>query len=166
MAVDLGDLIEMVQSEVDAPGEDSFPNATDDDWLNNLRSAFWEAVLDGVISPSKYTEDEGSITPIDVTDPDLSREMQQLIVLYAGVRVIRNKIRTMNTVFRTKAGPVEFETQQSANVFKTILDELVRRRNLILTRLSDVGAANSYYIDMVLARDDAMSFGDVTWVNY
>ena len=166
MAVDLGDMIEFLQTEVDAPGEDSFPDATDDDWLSNLRSAYWEVVLDGIVSGSRYTETDGLIEPTDTTDDDLSRELQQLVVLYAGVRVIRNKIRTMNTVFRTKAGPVEFETQQSANVFKTILDQLIRRRNIILERLSDLGSANSYYVDMVLARDESLTYGDSYWLNY
>lgn len=166
MAVDLGDLTELLLAEVDAPGEDSFPDATDDDWVNNLRSAFWEAVLDGVIPPNQFTENDGLVAPVDENGEDLSRELQQLIILYAGVRVIRNKMRVMNTLFRSKAGPVEFETQQSANVLKAIMDELVRKRNLVLQRLSDLGTVESHYIDMVIERNDSIAFGDTVWVNY
>jgi len=166
MAVDLGDLTELLLAEVDAPGENSFPDATDDDWLNNLRSAYWEIVLDGIIPPNKYTESDGIITPTDPDGEDLARDLQQLVVFYAGVRIIRNKLRVMNTTFRSKAGPVEFETQQSANVLRAILDELVRKRNIVLERLSDMGVADTHYIDMVLERNDALAFGETIWVNY
>lgn len=163
MAVDLSDLVELLRSEVDAPGEDSFPDAVENDWVNQLRSAFWEGVLDGVISG--YEEDEGIVSPT-TGSTDLSRDLQQLVIFYAGVRVIRNKLRTMGTAFRAKAGPVEYETQNSAQVLKSILDELVRKRNLILTRLSDMGSVDSHYIDMIIYRDEAQAYGDAWWVRY
>jgi hypothetical protein len=165
MAIDLGDLIEFLQSEVDAPGEDSFPDASDDDWLSNLQSAFWEAVLDGVIDPGLFTESDGVITPVSGST-EISRELQQLIVFYAGVRVVRNKIRNMNTVFRAKAGPVEYETQQAATVLKALLDELVRKRNLILTRMSDLGGTSTFYVDSVIERDRSIGHRDTIWINY
>lgn len=163
MAVDLSDLVELLQAEVDAPGEDSFPEAVENDWVNQLRSAFWEVVLDGVLTG--YTEDEGIVSPSSGST-DLSREYQQLIIFYAGVRVIRNKLRTIGTLFKAKAGPVEYETQNSAQVLKSIMDELVRRRNLILSRLSDLGTIDSVYVDMVIQRDESMAYGDSWFVRY
>lgn len=163
MAIDLSDLVELLRSEVDAPGEDSFPDAVEDDWVNQLRSAFWEVVLDGVIS--SYEETDGIVTPTSGTT-DLARDLQQLVIFYAGVRVIRNKLRTMGTAFRAKAGPVEYETQNSAQVLKSILDELVRKRNVILNRLSDMGSVDSHYIDMIMYRDEALTYGDSWFVRY
>lgn len=160
MAVDLGDLIESLQREVSPPGEDLFPNATDDDWFGNLQDAFWEARLDGLLEG--FTESDGSVVPTSGTT-DLSRDMQQIVVLYAGVRIVRNHLRSLNTVFRSKAGPVEFETQKSAQLLKGLLDELRSRRNLVLTRLSDLGAVNSYYIDAIVARDESLGYGDTYW---
>lgn len=165
MAVDLSNLVELLQAEVDPPGDNSFPDAVETDWVNRLRNAFWETNLDGIIK--KYTEADGIITPLDtVNGTDLSMELQYLIIFYAGVAVVRNKIRTMGTAFRAKAGPVEFEQENSASVLKTIMDELVRKRNVILKRLSDLGNVDSIYVDMVISRDQSMGYGDTWFASY
>jgi hypothetical protein len=164
MAVDLSDLVELLQAEVDAPGENSFTDAVENDWVNQLRSGFWETVLDGIMLG--YEETDGIVTPVAPNTTDLSREFQQLVIFYAGVRVIRNKLRTVGTAFRAKAGPVEYETQNSAQVLKAILDELINKRNIILKRLSDLGSSNAYYVDMVISRDESMGYGDVWFTRY
>lgn len=160
MAVDLFDLVEPLRREVSPPGEDLFPNADDDDFLGNLQDAFWDARLDGLLEG--FTESDGSVVPTSGST-DLSRDLQQLIVLYAGLRIVRNHLRSMNTVFRSQAGPVEFETQKSAQLLKALLDELRTRRNLVLTRLSDLGSVDSYYIDALVERDLSLDYGDTYW---
>ena len=162
--IDLSDLVELLQAEVDVPGVDSYPGALEDDWTNQLRSAFWELVLDGILSG--YEEEDGIVTPIATGGDDLSKEMQQLVIMYAGIRIVRNKLLNAQSVFKAKAGPVEYQTEQAATVLKGVLDELVRRRNIILTRLSDVGGSPTYYIDAVLGRSESLRYGDVTWVGY
>lgn len=163
MAVDLGDLIETLKREVAAPGaeETTFPDATEDIWLGNLQDAFWDARLDGMLKD--FTESDGLVTPITGTT-DITRDLQQLVVLYAGIRIVRNSLRALNTVFRAKAGPVEFETQNSASVLKSLLDMLMERRHGVLLRLSDLGQVPSYYIDAVYGRELAISYGDTHWV--
>lgn len=161
MAVDVGDLVELLQASVNPPGTDLFPDALGADWELNLRNGFWEATLDGVITG--YTESEGIIRPI-TGDKDLPKEFQQLIVLYAGVTILRNHLMNIKTMFRTQAGPVEYEVQQSAAVLKSIMDELVRRRTLILTRLLDETSTNSYYYDAAIARDQSLLHGDTYWI--
>lgn len=160
MAVDLGELIESLRREVSPPGEDLFPDATDDDYFGNLQDAFWDAKLDGLLK--NYTESDGLVVPTTGTT-EISRELQQLVVLYAGLRIVRNHLRAMNTVFRSKAGPVEFETQKSAQLLSGLLDELRTRRRLVLDRLAEIGALDTYYIDAVIARDDSMRYGDTYW---
>jgi hypothetical protein len=163
MSVDLGELIEPLRREVSQPGAETstFPDATDDSYFGHLQDAFWETVLDSVISG--YTEADGIVTPLDVDDDDLGRDLQQLVVLYAGIRIIRNQLLAMNTLFRAKAGPVEYETQKSAQVLKGILDELKYRRDFVLARLAEVGDVDVYYIDAVLERDDGLSYGTHIW---
>lgn len=165
MAVDLGELVELLQAEVDPPGTNSYPDAVEDDWINQLRGGFWEIVLDGIIKPNAYSDNEGVIVPNQASG-DLPRDMQQLVIFYAGIRVIRNRLLTLNTVFRAKAGGVEYETQQAASILRAILDELVRKRNTILSRLSDLGTVDTYYVDMVVQRDFALGYGDSFWTNY
>ena len=161
MAVDLADLVEDVKSEMNVPGVDNYPDATDDQWVTQLRNAFWEVVLDGLISG--YTESDGIVSPQSGTT-ELSRELQQLIVYYVGVRVAKAKLLELRTAFKAAAGPVKFEYEQSAGVMKELLQEYVRRRNFWLARLSDVGSVPSYYLDGVMARDDATRWGDTWWV--
>jgi hypothetical protein len=161
MALDLADLVEDAKSELNAPGADNYPSATDDEWVRQLRNAFWETKIDGLIH--NYTESDGIITPQKGTT-DLSRDLQQLIIYYVGVRVVKARLLELRTSFKTAAGPVKFEYEQSAGVMKELLAELVRRRNIWLTRLSDLGTVDSYYIDGVMARDEATRWGDTWWV--
>lgn len=161
MAVDLGDLVESVQREVNPPGGTIFPDATEDDYLGFLQDAFWETTLDGLIEG--YTEADGLVTPTD-GDTDLSREMQQLVVIYAGFKMLKNYLTNVNTTFRAVAGPVEFETQQSAALLTQLMKDLMERRNSILARLSELGEVPSYYYDSVIERTSSNFYGDVWWV--
>lgn len=148
--VDLTDIIPDLITELTVPGVVSFADATDDEWLGHLRSGFWEAVLDGIIVG--YTEADGLVSPLADGGPVMSRELQQVIIYYAGLRVIRNRMIDIKTKSKQVAGPVSVETEQSAMVLKSLVDELVRRRAVWLNRLSDVGATDSFYVDSVIAR--------------
>ncbi len=87
------------------------------------------------------------------------------MIFYAGIAVVRNAIRDLNTMLRAKAGPVEFETQKSANTLRDILKELQQRRAILLSRLSDMGVTDSYYIDAVLARDQSYQDNLTPWLS-
>ena len=165
MAVDLSDLIENLKREVSSPGteETSFPGATDENWLGNLQDGFWESVLDGVISG--YTESDGIVSPSSGTT-DLSRDLQQLVVFYAGFKIVRNQLRSLSTLFRAKSGDNEYEKQQAATWLKALLDELTRKRNILLDRLSDIGSVDSTYIDAIVRRTQSVSDGDTYWTDY
>lgn len=163
MTVDITNLVDNLKAEVNIPGGDAFPAAVDADWEIRLLNAFWETVLDGLIVGYDMNDD-GIVTPVTGTT-DLNREMQQLVIFYAGISVVRNALRTLSAVFRAKAGPVEFESQNAATVMKSIMDELVRKRNIVLLRLSDVGSAPSHYVDMVIARDESLRYQDSYYVS-
>lgn len=162
MAVDLGDLIENLQAEINPPGSNLYPDAVDDDWVTRLVNAFWETVLDGLITG--YTESDGLVSPSSGST-ELARDLQQLVIFYAGITVVRNSLRDINTQLRAKAGPVEFETAKSANTLRDILKELQQRRALLLGRLSDMGVTDSYYIDAIVARDESYLDSLTSWVS-
>lgn len=161
MAVDLGDLVESVQREVNPPGGTIFPEAVEDDYLGFLQDAFWESTLDGLISG--YAEADGIVTPVS-GDEDLSRELQQLVVIYAGFKMLKNYLTNVRTTFRATAGPVEFETQQSANLLTELMKDLIARRNSLLARLSEQGQISSYVYDQVIERSSSIVYGDTWWV--
>lgn len=163
MAVDLGDLVQYLEAEVSPPGNDLFPTVQDDEWITRLANGFWNARLDGILAG--YVEAEGEITPVS-GDTDMSRELQQVIVFYAAYETILLALRTLNTTFRAVAGPVEYETQQSAQVLRDIASALKDKRNILLNRLSDMGLTSDYVIDSVIARQDSLLAGASYWVSY
>lgn len=163
MAVDLGDLVPYLQAAVSPPGNDLFADTVEDEWITRLANGFWNARLDGLLAG--YVESDGSITPTSGTD-DMSREMQQVIVFFSAYDTILLALRALNTQFKAVAGPVSFETQQSANLLKDIAEDLRERRNILLRRLSDMGSTSAYVIDSIIARQDSLMAQATTWVSY
>lgn len=161
MAVDLSDLVDSLKREVNAPGIDQLPGATDADYLGNLQDGFWEAKLEGIIFD--FTESDGIVTPISGSD-DISRDIQQLIIFYAGYRIVRNQLRNLNTLFRAKSGPNEFETQQAATLLYAVLKDLEKKRALLLVGLSELTSTKAINIDGILDRMTSQTYGDTFWV--
>ena len=155
---DLYDLVVVLKAETNIPGADALVDATDDDYLQRLQNAFWEAYLDKVI-PTTYNEEFGTITP------DLPRDLQQLIVLYAAFNILTNTMLNMNTKFRTKAGPVEYEVEQSASLLKAMYDAMYKRKKELMTALANGGIyGGAVVFDNVMARDAAFYNGTSSFV--
>jgi hypothetical protein len=186
MSVDLANLVEPLQIEIQAPGGDAYANATEDDYLGNLINAFWEIRLYGFLggfeedSASRGGHPEftvGIITPLGVDptydDPtgysildDLPREYQQLIVLWAAWKIMLNNMATVNSVFRAKAGPVEYETQQAASVLTAVLDQLKTRITYLIGNLpSSYGSSGGVVVlDALIERSYSQAVGETWWV--
>jgi hypothetical protein len=186
MSVDLANLVESLQIEIQAPGGEAYANATEDDYLGNLINAFWEIRLYGFLAG--FEEDAASrggpaefaigiITPLRVdpayddpfgynVDEDLSRDLQQLIVLWAAWKIMLNNMATVNSVFRAKAGPVEYETQQAASVLTAVLDQLKARITYLIGNLPTAsgGGGGAVVLDAVIERTYSQAVGDVWWV--
>lgn len=185
MAVDLSNLVESLKREASPPGSDLFPDATEDNWIGSLTDAFWEIRLYGMLEgfeedaaarggPAPFAE--GIVTPVGVVegydDPtgyaagqDLTRDLQQLVVLWAGYKVVLTQFASLKTMFRAKAGPVEYETQQAATVLKALLDALKARIDEIIDNLSTWGAGTKVQVlDTVIERSYAQAVGDTWWV--
>lgn len=183
--VDLFDLVESLKREVNPPGTDAFPDATDDNWLGSLTDSFWEVRLYGMLEgfeenaaarggPDSFTE--GKVTPTGVDEDydypggyvpgvDLARDLQQLIVLWAGYKVVLARMGTLQSVFRAKAGPVEYETQQAATVLKSLLDTLKAKIDQVLGHLSTWNTGNTVVmLDSVIERTYSQAIGDTWWV--
>jgi hypothetical protein len=185
MAVNLFDLVDPLKREVNPPGGDLFPDATDDAWSGALTDAFWEIRLFGFLNgfeenaaarggPAAFSE--GIVTPTSVTDAayddplgyvtalDLGRELQQLIVLWAAWKIALTRLSGLNTTFRAKAGPVEYETQSAATLLAEILKQLKSRIDYILANLPD--RVGTVVFDAMVERSYSQAVGDVWWVSY
>lgn len=156
MAVDLGDLIDSLQREINPPGENLYPDATENDWVGHLADAFWEARLHGMLGG--YIVDAAfTIQPQNAGAPDMTRDLQQLIVLYAGFRITLTELKNTQASFQAQAGAVQIEVTKASNVLKSVLDAIRSRIDIVLRRLSDVGTTNVEVFDLVIEQTYAIA---------
>lgn len=160
MSVDLEDLVPELKTEVNPPGTDNFPTATDDEWLNNLRNSFWEARVFGFWAG--YTEADGLVAPQTGTT-DLGRDQQQLIVLFAAARIIRNVLQNTNTSFKAAVGDSAaiFEVQNSAQLLVAILKDIRSKIDLAMAAIGTINSTTVAYIDSLVERENSIYQGDV-----
>jgi hypothetical protein len=164
MAVDLNDLIDPLKRTISPPDEDLYPNVTSTMWVGYLADAFWSARIEAGLFADFYISDLDEIEPNEAGDPDMARDYQQIIVLYAALNIILQSIRNTNTLFRAKAGPAEFETQNSATALRDVLAEWIKKRDMILARLSDLGATTDFIVDLTTMTDDSLINHDSYWI--
>lgn len=159
MAVDLDDLITELKTEVNPPGTDNFPTATDDEWLNNLRNSFWEARVFGFWNG--YTEAEGLVAPL-TGSTDLGRDQQQLIILFAAARIIRNVLQNTNTKFHVEAGDgaAIFEVENSAQLLVAILKDIRSKIDLAMSAIGTINSTTVAYIDSLVEREQSIYYGE------
>lgn len=152
-ATDLGDYISSLQREVTPLGTDPFSGVSNATWSAYMLDAFWEARLDGLLVG--YSADPDGLVTLDA-DPTqgLPREYIALVVLYAGIRVLRNQILNTSATdkLKAKAGPVEFERESGASA--TTLAEMLRQlrdtKNRIIEELD--GDTSVLYLDAFSTR--------------
>lgn len=129
MAVDLSNYVNVLRREVTPPGATIFEDVSDDVFTGYLADAVWEARLDGFLSG--WEADEYGQVPARSDGKEFPREHIALLVLYAGIRILRLRILNTNTRFSAKAGSAEYSQEQSANA----LTEMLKNLNEIKDRL-------------------------------
>ncbi|MGZ4745722.1 MAG: hypothetical protein ACXVYY_01430 [Oryzihumus sp.] len=115
---DLALLVPSLKREVATPGTFAtlFPDTLDSDLLGSLKDAFWTARLDGWFP-------DVSIDDLGLTTPDLNRDGQQLIVVYAASAIIRTQLRNIASRRTYKVGALEVQTEYASNVLSQQLNE-------------------------------------------
>lgn len=173
--VDLEDLVGSLQREVSPPGDDLYPDAVTTDWTGQLRDAFWQARLFGALGGYEenaaarggpVAHDENKITPLDAelgydTDDDLAPELQHLIVLYAGYRIVLAKMQNTNTAFEAEAGPTRYAIQKSATLLNNVLDAIKAKIDTALSNLSDYVGVDAWVGSLLQQRNDGMGNGEI-----
>lgn len=142
MAVELGDFVDALKREVQPPGTDVFTGVNDTAWIGYMSDAFWEARLDGLLADFSLVDE--TLKYIPSRDPDRERQAVALVILYAGIKVLRNRILNMGTSskLRAKAGPVEFEQEgaNSATMLAEMLKQLKATKDRILDEIKNGGS--------------------------
>jgi len=145
---DVSDLVGAYKREVSALGDfdAAFPNATDAAITGLLMDAFGEAQLDGFFQTMTLDVDLEAVTP------DLSAAGAALVVLYAGIKTLRNQILTAGAESRYKAGPVEYLTKQNSYAQTELLKQLERRRDGLIEQARYGRGTPVYQMDAYSAR--------------
>lgn len=147
---DLADLVEAFKREVTVPGTfaATFPLTNDEQIVGSLGDAFAEAQLDGFFGVLTLDLDAGTV------DPDLSVAGAALITMYAGMRLTRQHLLNLNTRTSYKAGPVEYEVENSGAALVEQLKQLKARRDAIMANAirAGRGAGTTFVIDSYLQR--------------
>lgn len=124
---DLRTLVEPLKREVAVPGtyDDVFPDTDDDQLAASLADAFAEAQLQGFFGDLTLAVDNQASPTTYETSQDLSAAGGALVVLFAGLRILRASLRSLSQSSTYKAGSVEYSTAQMTTVIR---DELAAMR--------------------------------------
>ena len=163
-SIDLEDLIPDILVELNIPGGDTYAAVTADEWVSRLRNGFWNAHLDGLMTG--WTESDGLIFQLgNPTGSAMTRDQQQIIIIYTAMNAIKNNLLNLNTAERYKAGAVSYEIERSAQVYRALLEDMSQRLERVLERLSDANVIPpTFYIDTYAARQAAIIYDSVTWI--
>lgn len=148
MAVDLSDYVDTLRREIALPTGELF--TVGDDYLTGcLADAFWEAVLDNLVSG--YTCDADGLVTKTSASVEFPRQLIAVVVLYAGIKILRNQLIGTKTRTTAKAGPVEYTTEVGSNVITSMMKQLQEVRNRLLY-LSTYNDAGFYMVDAFSVR--------------
>ena len=142
------ELVESTQRAIALPGG-TLDDFDADELEGHIRDGFWNARLDGVLTG--YTEADGVFTP-EMGDIDAA-----LLRFWTTYGILFNRFTDLDTLFRAQAGPVEFETQRSAQLLRDLLADLKARKKELLDRLAEDGRAPATYVGMIDAAAAALA---------
>ena len=165
MATPVSDLRAMLSREINVPGFEQLPDITSSQLDGYIADGFWETRLLGMLESYTLTDGTELATPVGSIikqasdDGDLPEQYQMLVVIVAGLKMLRLKALNLAVSFSAKAGPVEYEQQTSATVLRAILDSLESRLNELQASYSDLFAGSMVYFDGVLQRERSLIDG-------
>lgn len=165
MATPVSDLRTMLQREINVPGFEQLPDITSSQLDGYISDGFWETRLLGMLDSYTLTDGTEFATPVGSVikqasdDGDLPSQYQMLVVIVAGMKLIRLKALNLAVSFSASAGPVEYEQQTSATVLRAILDSLESRLRTLQASYSTLFTGHMEYFDGVLQRERAMLDG-------
>lgn len=163
MPTAISDLIPMLKREINAPGFEQYPDIGGGDQLGYIEDGFWDVRLAGMLG--SYTVEYGQNLPTPLTTgakyftdsstktEDLEQKYWMMIILFAGLRLLRLKIMNLAVNFKAEAGPVSYEQQASATVLRALLDSLMKRVQELKGQYSDDFNASVFLMWDGIAQD-------------
>ncbi len=163
MPTPLTDMIPMLTRELNAPGTEQYPDFGGGDYLGYIADGFWDVrlatmltdytILDGADLTTPLLSGTDYITDQSTKAADLPTQFQLMVVIFAGARLLRNKILTLAVNYKATAASVDYEQQASATTLRAILASLQRRMDeLKIVYSDDFSPGQMTYIDGPLQR--------------
>lgn len=135
MAVELADLVDSLDVVLNTPGDAAGQLFTvvgaEDAWTLALANGFWTAHRRGFYTDFRVDADTFEIVNIAVGGTDMSREDQQVIVLWTARTAVRSKLLTMFSHAKDEGGGALTERDRSSTLLKALLDSIDTELELI-----------------------------------
>ncbi len=160
MATITQDLIPMFNREINVPNSEQILGLSAANKIGYIEDGFWDARLSGMLTTYTVVDGLEVVPPatagknyfVDIASKakDLPTELQMMVVIIGGFRLLRLKIMGLAVNFTAEAGPVSFEQQASATVLRSLLANLQGRIQELKKQYSDeFGNAGFFYMDGV-----------------
>lgn len=166
MATPVSDLRDQLGREINVPGFGQLSDITVTELDSYIMDGFWECRLLGMLDTYTITDGTEFATPIGDNIQavsgagDMPEQYQMLVVILAGVRMVRLKVLNLAINFKAVAGPVSFEQQASATTLRAVLASLENRLGQLKAVYSDTLSPGAmYYFDGTLQRAYAETQG-------
>lgn len=166
MATTIASMRQALLREINVPGFPQLASINQGQIDGYIADGFWEARLLGLLSDytltdgTEFATPPGSVIKKASDDSDLPPEYQILVVIIAGLKLLRLKALDLAVSIRAHAGPVEYEQQISATVLRAILESLERRVAFLHANYSTLlGATTFIYFDAELQREASLIRG-------
>jgi hypothetical protein len=163
--IDLGAYVTSFSYEINPPGQ-TLIDLSETEAVGRLSDSFWECRMAGFLPFAPYTcDDQGIISPFSESQPDLDREMIQIIILFAGYRCLITTMQNVATSTTYKAGSVESSVSRSTSMYVAALKAVTSKIDIALTRLSDLGSTSVAVLDSVIDSTIAIAEGEAWFVS-
>lgn len=163
MATPITDLRASLRREINIPGFPQLPDITNSELDGYIMDGFWEVRLLGMLESytltdgTEFATPPGNVIKGTTDDSDFPPQYQMLVVIDAGLRMLRLKMLELARGITAKAGPVEYQNQPSATVLRAILDSLQQRLNELKAAYSELFVGGGFhYFDGELQRESAI----------
>ena len=136
---DLANYTDSLRNIVARPGTflDLFPETTDDHLVAVLQDGLAECHLEQVLL--NYESDD-----MGLVHPEMLSGETAMVVLYAGLRLLKAELFNRTTSAKYVAGPVSAETTQATNILRDIMKGLQEQKDRITKMLSTAGAGAAF----------------------
>jgi hypothetical protein len=138
---DLGDYVDSVRGMLARPGtfEILFPETTDDGLIQLLRDGLAECNMEQLLVG--YVADANGMVR-----PEMPPAAVAMVVLFAGVRLIRAEILNRVTSTKYVAGPVSAEQSYSTNILRDVAKQLEAQKTQLIVLYRSGGAGVDFYM--------------------